>query len=649
MDPDLQEVFNDVQSSVYRTALKLRCIQSLCQLDLIDVSLIQHILSSEQSQREKRISLKVQQISGMLMKLFQRARLEKPGQVDPRAAEFTLSLLVAIYDRSGTGYIKTRSAAAALIALSGDALLAKYRALFQFYAVLDGKVALITRSALRSLLTDLNQIPAIVGESCTRSCVEIATHSCFHGVLNSAIVEEKFLSWLRSEPAVLLWLPTCYRLSATEMVSHQARCRVCKIFPITGLRYRCLKCFNFDLCQVCFFTGRLSKPHKRSHPVVEHCVQMSAKANAKHFLRTIRNNLFQERCRRKEIQRRRALETVEERHFPTHKKTSPPAELSASPLPGPENLSFPVDRPVLESPKFISENRTVIQKSENNSKTLEQGKTKAQAIASFEADVLKMRESIKSIHNESRYMKKQLNKWKDKMQFLHNCQEDKSCKIEAKLQSLRSSHENLQMKLQQMKQEVTAMLQSSEHPFAQCQNTMPRNPHVLLEKRMQGGLNPAQRRPTSRTCADWKSLNPPNSAKRTRLLQTPEVPTAADFMFPEDPLESVSLQSDRPFMGQYKTVEKNQTYLPEFTENSLSGIVRNTVLTSTVVQIPPDEKEVGEEVELQQLVMKLKDALSLQAQPVQQSALQQEFFSTAEHVCRAFSDLINQVTSPACK
>ncbi|NXO20446.1 DYTN protein, partial [Cisticola juncidis] len=170
----------------------------------------------------------MQQISRILMKIFQRARLEKPGQVDPRAAEFTLSLLIAMYDRSGTGYIKTRSAAAALISLSGDTLLAKYRALFQFYALADGKETLLTCSALRSLLTDLNQIMSlqcsIVGEGCTLSCVEIAIHDCFHGVLNAAIVEEKFLSWLRSEPAVLLWLPTCYRLSATEMVSHQARC-----------------------------------------------------------------------------------------------------------------------------------------------------------------------------------------------------------------------------------------------------------------------------------------------------------------------------------------------------------------------------------------------------------------------------------------
>lgn len=155
----------------------------------------------------------------------------------------------------------------------------------------------------------------------------------------------------------------------------------------------------------------------------------------------------------------------------------------------------------------------------------------------------------------------------------------------------------------------------SEHPFAQCQNMMPRNPHVLLEKRRQGGLNPAQIRPTSRTHADWRSLNPPNSANRMQLLQTPEVSTAVDFMFSEDPLESVSLQSNRPFMGQHKKAKETQTYLPELTENSLSGTTRNTVLTPTAVQIPPDEKEVSEEVQLQQLVMKLEAALSLQAQP----------------------------------
>lgn len=40
-------------------------------------------------------------------------------------------------------------------------------------------------------------------------------------------------------------------------------------------RYRCLKCFNFDMCQECFFTGRVSKNHKLTHPMHEYCTEVS--------------------------------------------------------------------------------------------------------------------------------------------------------------------------------------------------------------------------------------------------------------------------------------------------------------------------------------------------------------------------------------
>ena len=56
-------------------------------------------------------------------------------------------------------------------------------------------------------------------------------------VLSPVIKEETFLSWLQSEPPILLCIPTCYRLSATEMATHPVRCRICRNFPITGLRY----------------------------------------------------------------------------------------------------------------------------------------------------------------------------------------------------------------------------------------------------------------------------------------------------------------------------------------------------------------------------------------------------------------------------
>ncbi|XP_019409053.1 PREDICTED: dystrotelin [Crocodylus porosus] len=452
MDPDQQEALSDIQNSVYRTALKLRSVQTLCQLDLTDVSLIQHILPCHLCQKEN--SLKVQQLSSLLKELFQSARLDKPGQVDPKAPDLTLRLLTAMYDRSETGVMKARSAAGALIALSGDSLRTKYRAFFQFYADKDQEEALMSRSTLRSLLTDLHQVPAVVGESCASSCVEIAIRSCFHGVLNSAVGEEKFLSWLRTEPALLLWLPTCHRLSAAKMVTHNVRCKVCKNFPITGLRYHCLKCLNFDLCQVCFFTGRLSKPHKKSHPVTEHCVQVSAKENAKLFLRTVRNNLFQERCRRKEAQRRKALEMLQGGDLLAPDPVLTPTEPSSSPQPAYCNPASSVDGPGPGSPKQMPQRGSVVQQTENDNRAAEQDKMQAQAIASIKAELLKTHESIKDLHNEKRYLKKQLNNWKDKVQLLHNSQEDTNSKLEAKFQVLMAKHESLRAEMQQMRQEI---------------------------------------------------------------------------------------------------------------------------------------------------------------------------------------------------
>ncbi|XP_069323968.1 dystrotelin [Eulemur rufifrons] len=311
MDPDKQDALNGIENSIYRTAFKLRSVQTLCQLDLIDSSQIQHVLLRQSFWEARERSLSVRQLLQALQELFQRAGLENPGQVHPRASELTLNLLITMYDSTGTGFLQLAPAAAALIALSGDSPLTKYRALFQLYAENSRRGydsgARMTRKVLRNLLTDLQQIPTVVGESRALCSVESATRSCFQGVLSPAIKEEKFLSWVQSEPPILLWLPTCYRLSATDMVTHPVRCRVCRTFPITGLRYRCLKCLNFDICQVCFLSGLHSKSHQKSHPVIEHCIQKSAKENTKLLLRTLRNNLLQGRSRWKEATRRQWL------------------------------------------------------------------------------------------------------------------------------------------------------------------------------------------------------------------------------------------------------------------------------------------------------------------------------------------------------
>lgn len=41
------------------------------------------------------------------------------------------------------------------------------------------------------------------------------------------------------------------------------------------LRYRCLQCFNFDMCQQCFYMGCTKKKHKLKHPIQEYCLSVS--------------------------------------------------------------------------------------------------------------------------------------------------------------------------------------------------------------------------------------------------------------------------------------------------------------------------------------------------------------------------------------
>ena len=57
--------------------------------------------------------------------------------------------------------------------------------------------------------------------------------------------------------------------------------------PLQGFRYRCLKCFNFDMCQTCFFAGKGGKykNHKMTHPMQEYCTTVSANTENTHLLR----------------------------------------------------------------------------------------------------------------------------------------------------------------------------------------------------------------------------------------------------------------------------------------------------------------------------------------------------------------------------
>lgn len=45
-----------------------------------------------------------------------------------------------------------------------------------------------------------------------------------------------FLQWLQKEPQSMVWLPVLHRLAAAETAKHQAKCNICKEYPIIGFR-----------------------------------------------------------------------------------------------------------------------------------------------------------------------------------------------------------------------------------------------------------------------------------------------------------------------------------------------------------------------------------------------------------------------------
>ncbi|CAH8459653.1 unnamed protein product [Dicrocoelium dendriticum] len=218
--------------------------------------------------------------------------------------DLTLNWLLNVYDRMRRGNIRALSFKVALTILSVANLDEKYRYLFSLIADTNGCV---TEQRLGALLYECVLIPRNLGEGGSIGKDEFANtvRTCFGQVLDIARDAESyetgspfrgqsvparyFITWLRLGQPTLMWLPLLHRVMLAEQVVHQVRCGVCHHQPLTGLRYRCLRCLNFDLCQTCFFNGRTARSHKLTHPMQEYCTNSTSGDSLRDFTRIVRN------------------------------------------------------------------------------------------------------------------------------------------------------------------------------------------------------------------------------------------------------------------------------------------------------------------------------------------------------------------------
>lgn len=271
---------NEVRFSAYRTALKLRSVQKRLAFDRIAMSVAIESFDRHGLRAQNDKLIDIPDMTTVLHSLYVTI-----DQIDlPLMLDLAINWILNVYDSQRTGQIRVLSFKVGLILLCKGHLEEKYRYLFRLIADPERKV---DQRKLGLLLHDCIQVPRQLGEVAAfggsniepsvRSCLERAgiSSTVTGDVQEISIEAQHFLGWLQHEPQSLVWLPVLHRLAAAEAARHQAKCNICKEYPIVGFRYRCLKCFNFDMCQTCFFFGRNAKNHKLSHPMHEYCTTVS--------------------------------------------------------------------------------------------------------------------------------------------------------------------------------------------------------------------------------------------------------------------------------------------------------------------------------------------------------------------------------------
>lgn len=168
-----------------------------------------------------------------------------------------------------------------------------------FELVSDRESGTVDAKKLGTLFELCTRIPTYLGESESfggTDLIETSIRNClamskFNPQYPNCIDLNDYLNWLKTEPQFIVWLPVLHRLLISENTTHHQKCKLCGSNPLVGLRYRCLKCFKFNICQKCFLTGRHVYEHHdpMKHPLREYCCPSNLSDQVRDFTRIFRS------------------------------------------------------------------------------------------------------------------------------------------------------------------------------------------------------------------------------------------------------------------------------------------------------------------------------------------------------------------------
>lgn len=278
--------YDVIRFATYRTACKLRFIQKRTNLILVDIwNIIEAFRENGLNTLEPDSELNVSRLESILSSIFHQLnkRLPSSQQIEvDQSVNLLLNWLISAYDREHKGRILVFSLKVALSHLCTGKLMDKLRYIFTQISDSSGYQV---QEKFEDYLKAVLALPTAVCEGPSFGYNDTASRSCFDG--KGRVNVNDFLNVLMSDPGpqCLMWLPILHRMSQAETAVHPVQCEGCHRESFMGFRYKCQRCYNYQLCQDCFWRGRTSGNHTDTHEMKEYLSYKSPAKQIGHSLK----------------------------------------------------------------------------------------------------------------------------------------------------------------------------------------------------------------------------------------------------------------------------------------------------------------------------------------------------------------------------
>ncbi|XP_074108469.1 dystrobrevin beta isoform X2 [Cotesia typhae] len=287
LSQEMQEQnFDSIRFASYRTACKLRFIQKKVHLHDVDIwNVIEAFRENGLNTLEPSYMLSVSRLETLLSSVFhalnKRVPVSQQCKVDSTTA-LLMNWLLVTYMSGEANKITVFSVKVALSILCAGKLIDKFR---YIYSQISDNNGHMIHWKFSEFLKEILSLPAAVYETPSFPYSEDLSNSIIPS--DSKVTVNNFLDIFMSDsgPHCLIWLPLYHRIASVESVHHPIMCDACYKSNFSGFRYRCQKCNSYQLCQDCFWRGKVSGGHTNEHETREYSSFKSPSKQIGHSLR----------------------------------------------------------------------------------------------------------------------------------------------------------------------------------------------------------------------------------------------------------------------------------------------------------------------------------------------------------------------------